>query len=211
MESFGCKNYDKKNNSAFWAVQTNNTVEHLYKVLINQLKRKYPDANIKNSYLETCGDSAAVNCIIAVDSDPIISCPGGYRPQSDCLLAEYHNDPNNFIKFKKLGYSPYDIQNNRVFSTYPIAVKEVFNKHCERFCYQKWENIIDFLKAGQSIQLCLKNPGHYIAVIGATKDKEIKLDCIDSWPKRTGSHLFQLAQKEYEENTYETCVVYYDK
>ncbi|MDD5353066.1 MAG: hypothetical protein PHS93_07905 [Candidatus Omnitrophica bacterium] len=211
MESFGCKNYHQKYNAYFWAKQTNNVTEQMYRLLIEQIKKKYPAAGINYGYLETCGDSSAVNCIIAIDNDPIITCPGGYLPQSDCMLAMYHNDPNNFPRFKKLGYSPYNIQNNRVFATYPDAVKMVFGKHCELFYYQKWQDIIDFVKYGKSVQLCLKNPGHYIAVIGATKDKELKLDCIDSWPERTGSHLFQLTEKEYNENTFETCAVYYEK
>jgi hypothetical protein len=202
---FGAKNYIHRETPGFWATQTRNTVEKTYRLLITEIKKKYPD--VKWSYLETCGASAAANCLIAVDKEVRITCPGGYRPQLDCMIAEFFNDPNNEKVLNSIGYNSAMIQNNRVMAAYPLAVSKVSGHQCELVELKTFKETIDYFKNGYAIQMCLKTPGHYICCI-LYDDEAKKIGCIDSWPERTGSHYFTIDEKEFIKNTFNSYLVY---
>lgn len=152
-------------------IQTNNPTEQLLK------KRE------KGGWLESCGPTAAVNCLAARGENLEIKTPGSYRPQPEEVLLDYFNDPRNKSALEGARILDGEIPGNRVPQFYPIAVFEVFDVKA-RFCWRLSFSIVaGHIIHGSPVQICLKRPRHYIAVVAYDIVKN-ELIYNDSWPDR---------------------------
>ena len=153
--------------------QTNNPTEELLR------KRKVP------GFLESCGSTAAVNCLAVHDYELEVVCRGAYRPQPEEILNDWFNDPRNYKVLEKVrtDIGPQDLPGNRVPQYYPPAVMDVFGVKCEFVWIATHHQLADRFKDGCSIQLCLKSPSHYVAGVAFdTATSEIIIN--DPWPGR---------------------------
>lgn len=159
--------------------QTNNPTEEMLRKSGN------------SSYLETCGPTAAVNCLASLGVPVAIRCPGPYRPQPEEVLVDYFNDPRNYdaLRIERDNLDPASLPGNRVPQYYPLAVREVFGSKASFHWGKSWENIKNKLEHGHAVQLCLRKPGHYIAAV-AFDDSTDEIIFHDSWPARVGGDGF---------------------
>jgi len=186
-------------------IQTNNPTEEQLR------KDELEEGGEVKGWLETCGPTAMVNCLDALGVDIEITTPGGYKPQPEEVAADYFNDPANYAKFRKirndLGFDR--VQGNRIPNLYPLAAKELFATEALVFLMRSWNEIVADLIAGYADQLCLKEPGHFIAAVDYDPTTgEIIYN--DSHPARTGTDGFRLRMglAEYEANV-QACVIVY--
>jgi hypothetical protein len=163
------------------------------------------------SWLETCGPTAAVNCLAAVGHTLDIHCPGPYRPQPEEVLTDYFNDPRNYeaLRAERSDVRPDALQGNRVPQYYPLAVREVFGAHARFMFLHSWRAVTEYLAAGWAVQLCLKNPGHYLAAVAYDSAAD-EIIYHDSWPARVGGDGFarRMKREEYEQNVQNYVVLY---
>ena len=169
----------------------------------------------KYDYLETCGPSAAVGCMAVLGTvDLEIICPGEYKPQPEEVLADFFIDGVNDDEFERIrsGFQNTNIPENRAPQFYPYAVQQVFNFNGASFKYLKsFDLIANYLKLGNSIQLCLKNPSHYVAAVAFD---DLSQEIIYNDPnisrkalKRKG-FLERMGYEEYNDNVCNYIVVY---
>ena len=138
-------------------------------------------------WLETCGPTAAVNCLAAMGKNIAIICPGLYLPQPEEVLMDYMNDPRNSDKFKgvrDLGKDAKRIPENQVPQYYPLSVYEVFGVRARFEWGADWNQVTKELDRGRAVQVALKIPGHYISVVAYDSDKRDKIFYNDSWGSR---------------------------
>ena len=154
-------------------VQTNNPTEE-------QLRK-----HGVGSWLETCGSTAAVNCLAALGWDLTIVCPGPYQPQPEEVLADWMNDPRNYGELREArpDWNPEAAPGNRVADYYPRAVAAVFAARAEYVPLADRERLVEHLVAGRALQLCLMPPGHYVAAVAYDQDTQ-EIVYHDSWPGR---------------------------
>lgn len=183
--------------AAFWnernllCVQTNNPTEAMFK------KRR------EASWLESCGPTAAVNCLSALGYRVTVTTPGGWQPQPEELLLDWFHDYRNA---EILGNYEWP---NRVMSLYAPAVLSVFGVQCQ-VINLTWGSLVDHLGAGQAVQLLLRQPGHYIATV-AYDDETDEILFWDSWPERFpdgDGFNRRMNNHEYLVNTHVTGVLY---
>lgn len=137
-------------------------------------------------YLETCGPSAMCSCLSAVGYELEVEMPGGYKHQPESLLTSFLNDPNNYKQFKEIrpNLDPKTIPGNRVPQYYPFAVWKLWGAMATFDWGGTWKNVVDLASQRNSaVMVCLKDPGHYIAVIDYDKKNEV-LIYNDSWAGR---------------------------
>jgi hypothetical protein len=162
--------------------------------------------------LESCGPTSAVNCIAALGLSVEITCPGDYKPQPEEVLLDCMNDPRNEAALKKIrDLGDLNIPENRVPQYYPYAVKLVFGVSARFEWGFKWSTITGYLKRGLPVQLTLKKPGHYIAVVAYdTLTNELIFN--DSWGSRfsdgKGGFNRRLSKHEFETNVQPYMIVY---
>ena len=154
-------------------VQTNNPTE--------EILRKRSDG----VWLVSCGPSAAITCIAAMGFDVEVKTPGDYKPQSEEVLMDFCNDPRNYPALQKVRpETPPDMwHGNEIPQFYPVAVQSVFGVKARFEWTAPFEKVIAELQAGKAVQLCLKNPGHYIAAV-AYDDERDEIIFNDPWPGR---------------------------
>jgi hypothetical protein len=154
-------------------IQTNNATEE-------QLRK-----HGVGSWLETCGATAAVNCLAALGWDLTIRCPGPYEPQPEEVLADFLNDPASYPELRKArpDWNPEAAPGNRVADYYPRAVAAVFGARADYIPRVAYSTIVDLICAGHALQLCLMPPGHYIAAVAYDK-ATAEIIFHDSWPGR---------------------------
>jgi hypothetical protein len=183
--------------------------ERYYSQTNNPTEEQLRKAQLKG-WLETCGPTAAINCLAAMGASLDIVCPGPYRPQPEEVLADYLNDPRNYAKLRaeRSDIDPVDIQGNRVPQYYAAAVADVFG-YPARFVWTSRAGVVEFLKAGYAVQICLKSPGHYLAAV-AYDDATDEIIYHDSWPARVGGDGFarRMSRAEYEINVKQFAIVY---
>jgi len=186
----------------FWSdrskyyIQTNNSLENL-------MKKKY-----KTGYLETCGPTAAINCMAVLGYGVKTICREvEFQPED--ILSLFMNDPSNKAKFERIRKGVDYLPGNRVPQFYPWAVMQLFNVECE-FKYGDIERIRQSLIEGNSIQLLLKRPGHYIAAVAIdTENWDIIIN--DPWPNRfkdKNGFNRRISIKEYKSNVRNYYVEY---
>jgi hypothetical protein len=182
-------------------IQTNNPTEE-------QLRK----AELEH-FLETCGGSAGVNCCCAIKGNIEIECPGGFILQNDEVAADYLNDKRNYGKFRRIRpeINPEAIQGNRIPQYYPAMAKDVFGVKAEYLDSLTWGKLEQWLSMRNTVQICLKSPGHYLAAVA----KDMLTDEViyhDSWPARVGGDGFckRMAKEEFVDNVKNFCIVYYE-
>lgn len=163
-------------------------------------------------WLETCGPTAAVNCLAVIGWNLTVTCPGPYRPQPEEVLMDFLNDPRNEEKLKRvrdLGTS--SIPENQVPQYYPLAVREVFNAEAAFSWGVSWEDVTRELDAGNAVQLCLKSPGHFVAVVAYKVTGQL-LCYNDSWGSRfsdgNGGHNRWMSRKVLQSYVQPYKIVY---
>lgn len=154
-------------------VQTNNPTE--------EILRKRSDGG----WLVSCGPSAAVSCLSAMGYDVEVRCPGTYKPQSEEVLMDFFNDPRNYKELKQARPdTPPDVwHGNEVPQFYPVAIPAVFGVSARFEWGNNFNKITSLLTEGKAVQLCLINPGHYIAAI-AYDDEAGEIIFNDPWQER---------------------------
>jgi hypothetical protein len=179
------------NDNSEYNDQRNDPLEQINKKILLDLKKTYPGVHF--GYLESCGPNAMTNCIVATKAGRFIynalrMTRGIYKHQFPHLLLGYLNDPANYSKMvavREDHLDPSGIMGNRVPQYYPLVAREV----CEITAFFEWgadfEKIKGKVITGMPVQICLKNPGHYLAVIGYDQAAD-ELVTVDSWPDRTG-------------------------
>jgi len=144
--------------------------------------------------------------------DVTITCPGNYKPQAEEVLMDFFNDPRNYQRLAAVrpATHPGAWHGNEVPQFYPMAVREVFGVAAEF----RWVHIIDdvtsLLRQGKAVQSCLKEPGHYIAVVAWDENTQ-ELIFNDPWPTRfpDGNGFNQrMDEREYNRNVKPFAIVY---
>jgi hypothetical protein len=98
---------------------------------------------------------------------------------------DYFNDPRNYDLLKRVRPdTPPDVwHGNEVPQFYPAAARAVFGIKAEFLWSNHFDKIASFLVQGNAVQLCLVNPGHYIAAVAYDEDRE-EIIYNDPWPGR---------------------------
>jgi hypothetical protein len=195
--------------AAFWKdrknayfTQENNSIEHILKCRLAE----------GASWLETCGPTASLNCQASLGREVGIRTKGGYRPQPEDLLATYFNDPRNFDSMRKewSGLDPEELPGNEVAQWYPLAVREVFGNSCEFVGGLGFEEAARHIREGRAIQVCLRSPGHFIALVAYDEESSefvIKDGWASRWPDGDG-FCKRLSRSDYEANVKSLSLVY---
>lgn len=188
----GCKYWDDRKT---FSVQTNNGIETIL--------RRWSGKD--RGYLETCGPTSAINILDAMGKPTAIMSPALAFIQPEDFLAVWMNDPKNH---PGLGI-PSEALVNEWAQAYPNAITKVFGVSCRFLERQSFEWISSTVAGGVGVMLCLKDPGHYIAVV-AFDNIANELIYRDPWPGRTKTDGFNLrmGRKEFEANTKPLCVVF---
>jgi len=173
----------------------------------------------EKGFLEFCGPTAATMLVFAripakEEKKYLPKCRGGYIQQPESILSSYFNDPRNYHKM--YGIRPLDPAKwfgNRIPQWYEIAVMEVFGVKAKYVEYgtdteRNYTAIVENIKNNIGVMICLKSPGHYLSVVGATPDKKelIYNDpwLKDYWPTRLkGTSTFNRVMRfdEFRDNT----------
>lgn len=180
-------------------VQTNNPAEELLRKTLAENRTEVLDyltqvntpEDVKNKvsklltgYLESCGPTASFNCLVNVGYDISFKI-GSHVPQYEELITDYLNNPANYAEFRKLAphFNPEVVPGNRVPQYYPNAVRAIFGAMASFHDHVSFPFIIDQLKQGRAVQICLNSPGHYLAAVAydSTDDTIIYKD---PWPNR---------------------------
>lgn len=151
--------------------QTNNSIEAMLKKV----------GNPAESWLETCGPTSAVTIVHAVLGNADIITPGGWRPQAEDVLTLFLNDPRNANAFRRIRkeLNPEIWMGNRIPQYYGLAIPSLFGLPC-RFSYGiTYDGVKDCIDRAVGVMVCLKKPGHYVAVVGYN-DQGLIFN--DPWP-----------------------------
>lgn len=157
----------------------------------------------------TCGPTAAINCLLAIDAAVDTETSGGWQPQAADVLALWFHDPRNWPALRAVReetdpestvYSPHEVP-----QYYPPAVEAVFGARCDFLWLNKWSSIVSRIGSGMAIQLCL--PGHYIAAV-AYDDESDELIYHDSYPKGRSGFSRRLTRETYSRECQPFALVY---
>lgn len=199
---------EKWDDASVYYSQENNPTE-----AYNRARKELGD----DCVLETCGPSAAVNCLAAMGCRITITCPGLYKPQPESVVMDYMNDPRNEAKLYKVrDLSGYTIPKNRVPQYYPVAIQDIFSIPGDFYWGASWDDIVRALDQKKAVQICLKDPSHFVAVVAYSTKGLGFLVYNDSWGSRfadgKGGHNRQLFKGELETNVKPYRIVYgFDK
>ena len=140
-----------------------------------------------------------------------IKTPGTYQPQPEEVLMDYFNDPSNEAALRAIRVVDPSIPENRVPQYYPKAVFDVFGARVDFRWGPTFNSVADFVAKGQAVQLCLENPGHYIAVVAYDAEKR-ELIFHDSWGARfkdgKGGFARRMGENEFQSNVKSFYLVY---
>jgi len=165
--------------SDIYITQTNNPTE----TLLGKIRLHTPGLTA----LQSCGPSSAAMAIAAIHGYDflIMKTRGGYEPQPEEVLMDFFNDPRNEGEFLKIrnNFNHKRINFNEVPQYYPYAVSKVFGIKAIFQWGAKFDEICKEIRKGHSIQIALKNPGHYITVVGCNPENQ-SLIYHDPWPQR---------------------------
>lgn len=181
--------------------QSNNPTEAFLKATLND----------RSSWLETCGPTSAVNCLAAMGKNVEIVCPGVYSPQPEEVLMDYFNDPRNKKVLSSIRKVGDNIPENRVPQFYPQAIWAVFCQNASFRWSLTFSDVVLRVTNGHAVQICLKVPGHYVAVIAYDVNKK-ELIYNDSWGERfpdgKGGWHRRMGWEEFANNVQNYFIVY---
>jgi len=127
-------------------------------------------------WLESCGSSSfctLMEGLGALRSDHYFRFPNGDTIQMDDAVMCWMNDPKRGTP---------EIMENRRGDTY-IAAAGLFGVTARYIMAPLFAEIVDELAVGNGVQLNLRDPGHWIAIVAADDDNLIFMD---SWGNRKG-------------------------
>lgn len=164
----------KWNDTSTYYSQENNATESVMARLLG-----------KDKYLETCGPTSATMIVDAIGKSVNVSVPGKYKMQPEDALFLWFHDRRNYEKMARIrpetdpGTTKY--WGNQIPQYYPVAIKEVFGVNAE-FRWGIHENtIVSALQDSQGVLVCLKEPGHFVAVV-AYNEGTGEIIYNDPWP-----------------------------
>jgi len=167
---------------------------------------------VEQSRLESCGPTASVNCLAVLGYDLRVLCPGPYRPQPEEILMDWFQDPRNYERLAatRQDINPLQTPGNRVAQYYPPAVADVFSAHADFAWINRFALLAEYLCKGYALQICLRNPGHYIAAVAYDEETE-EVIYRDPWPDRLPDHNGfnrRLGVDEYIRNVKGYAIIY---
>ena len=183
--------------------QTNNPTEGMLKKLKN--------LNQRNHWLESCGGEAAASCMAALGYKIEIETPGGHILQAGELIVDFLNGKKQEKELAKIRSSVSRIPGNRLPQLCPYAVKSLFGAEAEFMWTNKWWGIVAILRMGNTIQLNLKKPDHFISAVHFDESKN-EIIYNDSWPRKANNFdgfNLRMTKDEYENNVKNYAIVYY--
>lgn len=187
-------------------IQTNNPTEEMKRKTLGQ-----------KSYLESCGPTASASCLSVVGYNLTIKTEAtGYKLPEDECITDFFNSPKHYAAFRKIrsDINPKYYPGNRVPQYYPYMAEVLFDAKANFLFIKDWEYLVSHIKKKCSIQVCLKNPGHYIALL-AYDSKKDEIIFNDPWPKRKGlknkGFNERLTKQEYQDNVQSFAIIYYPK
>lgn len=138
--------------------------------------------------LVACGPNVALNILDALGHDVTIKTPGQWPVQAtDVLLAWFFDRRNtSAMKAARDNIEPFEYPGQTIPQYYPPAVRDVFGVSCVFEWGASWDQVSRYLYMGEGVQICLKDPGHFIAAVAFDPGKG-ELIYHDPWPARTRS------------------------
>jgi hypothetical protein len=132
--------------------------------------------------LESCGPTSATMICAATGAHVDIITPGGYKPQSEEVLCDYMNDRRNYDKLRaaRPDLVPGTYLGNEIPQYYTVSVPEVFGVGAQYREGISLDGILLALKDNRGTMVCLKSPGHFLAVV-AFDDATGELIYNDPW------------------------------
>lgn len=186
-------------------IQTNNPTE--------QILKQYKGSG----YLVSCGATAMINCIAPLGYDISIKSPSGkFEFQPEECVTDFLMDPRNQAKLNQIRKLPDNIHDNEVPQYYPYAAWMLFGATAKFEFLKDFEKICFEVANGKTAQICLKNPGHYIAIVDIKHNIAGTVDLLynDPWPGRHedgNGYMKIMTKKEYEENVKDFIIWYYPR
>ena len=196
---------------SLYFVQTRSPIEAILKAHDSQ---NFNTTDAKY-WLETCGPHSMANAVLAVAPDPSIydvKTPGGWVPRMPDLATLFFNGPQQIPAFQKLlPDTDFDTAlENEYLALYPTACAALFGVRCQYKASHTWQDLIDAMKAGQSVQIVLTKPGHFLAVVGYD-DQTNELVYIDPDDRRQpadGWWRARIGQAEHDSNVKPWVCIY---
>ena len=165
----------------------------------------------RQGWLQSCGPTAAVNCLASMGVPLKFKGPGVYRPQPEEVLMDYFNDPRNISRLREVRRLPDNIPGNRVPQYYEMAVEEVFAQRAEFRWGCHFDTVANHVSAGNPVMICLESPSHYVAVVAFDTDTA-ELVYHDSWgarfPDGRGGFSRRMARAEFSSNVKSYHIVF---
>lgn len=125
------------------------------------------------NWLVSCGPTAAVSIVHATGREVDCLTPGGWKPQPEEILTGYFNDPSNSEKLKSIrNLDPQNWLGNTVPQWYEAAIYDVFGISARFYWGLVFHDLEICIHKNIGILACLKNPGHYVAIVGFDSDKK---------------------------------------
>ncbi len=187
-----------------YGIQKNNTIEHV----ILQSGRA--------SYLESCGPNSLENCAAAMIhydklQDILSVGPNKEKYQPSDLIFTHMNDPLRHEEYCNILRIERSSWKNRYAIYYPHVAEKLIGIKSEYYDYMDFQKLEDHLEAGNTAQVCLVDPGHYISLVGVdTETGDFYFH--DSWPERFQSKngFFRLLLRdELFNNSHKVMIFYY--
>lgn len=139
-------------------------------------------------FLESCGPTSASMLVFArltekEAEDYYPKCKGSYKPQPESVLYDYFHDPVNYAELERhRPINPMHWCGNRIPQWYTPALMGVFGVKATFAWGKNYKSIARNISNNIGVMLCLKSPGHFIAVVGCNPEKK-ELIYNDPWPE----------------------------
>lgn len=189
-----------------YSQQNNNPEEEILRIAYSELSKRHGFRINTATHYEFCGPTAVINAYDAVRK-PFYLKVGNYEVQPEGLLSSYLRDPINYTNLTKVtGIDVKITPANRVLLVYPYACKELFNWNNVFYMKSKpkLKQFPTLLEANNSFVIQLKEPSHYVAIVGYDVEKK-ELIYNDPWNYRGGIHGLnrRMSEKEFNNNVHE--------
>ncbi len=205
----GQKAYDQVRGLAY--VQTRSAIENMFKrhnLTIIQDLQSDQNVNVSLSkgryWLESCGAHTATNLGLVtggITPAPNLN-PGGigdWQSRQPDKLMLYFNDERDEAELTAVRDIGDDTMNNEVPQYYPLAMSRVFGTKATFRQSAPDPNVLKgWLQQGFGIQICLKNPGHYIGIYDFD-DASNSFVFVDPWPERIADGIWWAAKLSLDE------------
>jgi hypothetical protein len=142
------------------------------------------------------------------------SSPGKWTVQPEDVLTLWFHDGRNWDLLRKIRpetdpeqskFSPHEVP-----QYYPAAVRDVFRFDAAFKWLHDFDTIAETVESGRAVQLALKDPGHYIAVVAYDTEQD-RLIYHDPWPSRFtdfSGFARRMWRDEYADNVQPYAIIY---